>query len=569
MARRKNENDARPVSSSRRGLIAQAATSLGALALGCGPGTALSAVASGNPPLPNVQKGGARRRGSNANSSSVAVLDVTAAPFSCVGDGVADDTAGMQAALNAFAEATRAGRSVRVHIPAGMYVVNAMLEISNARGGIVSGDGKLQTIIAGGAGTTGRDAVLRLTNCQHVTCQDFTIVSQGGGPHGATACWQSYGDANRPGFAPNANFCARVSTDASKIGFATGNAGGLAMWPGNKSDGNNDNMRLFECTVLNSTVAAVQIVGRNSLCHDFISCDFNSLGVGISMPAGGSFRMIGGALNSVTWDLDVAGKFEHICTIHGTYAESAAGFLRADGSLDQSLQATDFVLRAFGFDKMGGPSGTPGKLIDFTGVRAFIALHGCQLSPAASAGSMTLYLKDSNPHAQATSQLALYDCYIGADECTLDRFTLIDQFTRWTASGHPSPTETLLNGATVIEWSAGNAFSVAGTQHKQGSMRGVRSIGGVGAKPGLNLCNVATMVGGKGSSMSVTFPGGPEVDTNYSLVATPTASTGTPASHSWRIQSITKSTTGFVLTTEADPGPGSSVTFDWQLMRWG
>jgi hypothetical protein len=263
------------------------------------------------------------------------------------------------------------------------------------------------------------------------------------------------------------------------------------------------------------------------------------------------------------------GQFEHTTTIVGTYAEGGAGFLHADGSLDESLQATNFVLRAFGFDKMGGPTGTPGKLIDFTGVRAFISLHGCELSPGAGVGAMTLYLQDSNPRAPATSQLALYDCYIGADECTLDRFTLIDQFTRWTASGHPSPTETLLNGATVIEWSAGNAFSVAGTQHKQGSMRGVRSIGGVGAKPGLNLCNVATMVGGKGSSMSVTFSGGPEVDTNYSLVATPTASTGTPAFQSWRIQSITKSTTGFLLTTEADPGPGSSVTFDWQLMRWG
>jgi hypothetical protein len=204
MARRKNENDARPVSSSRRGLIAQAATSLGALALGCAPGTALSAVASGNPALPNVRKGGARPRGSNANSSSVAVLDVRAAPFSCVGDGVADDTAGMQAALSAFAEATRAGRSVRVHIPAGRYVVNAMLEISNARGGIVSGDGKLQTIIAGGAGTTGQDAVLRLTNCQHVTCQDFTIVSQGRRDNTARP---RVGKATRtrtgPGFAPN------------------------------------------------------------------------------------------------------------------------------------------------------------------------------------------------------------------------------------------------------------------------------------------------------------------------------------------------------------------------------
>jgi hypothetical protein len=558
---------ARRVDSSRRDLIAKAAASLGAFT-----GTLPSAAAPGVKPVSAPTTRG-QRRGSTANSNSVPVLDVTLPPFSCVGDGVTDDTAGMQAALNAFATASRSGQSVKVYVPSGTFLVSAMLEVLNARGGIIVGDGKLQTIIQGGPGTTGREAVLRLTNCQNVTCQDFTIRSQGGGPNGAAACWQSYGDANRPGFSPTANRCERVSTDSSKIGFATGNAGGRTIYPGNQSDQNNDNVKLIACTVLNATVAAVQVVGRNSLCHDLISCDFHSLAVGISMPAGGSFRMIGGSLNCGTWDLDVAGLFEHTCTIVGTYAESGAAFLRADGSLEQSLQATNFVLRAFGFDKKGGPQGGPqgplAKLIDFTGTRALITLHGCELSSGAGVGELALFLKDSNPHAAPTSQIALHDCYLGADEFILDRFTLIDAFSRWTASGRPAPTETLLNGATVIQWSAGNAFSPTGTQYKQASMRGVRSIAGVGAKPGLNLCNVATLAGGKGPCLSVPFPGGAELDTNYSVVVTPTASTGKPAAHSWRVQSIDKSTTGFTITTEADPGAGNSVTFDWQLMRWG
>jgi hypothetical protein len=495
-------------------------------------------------------------------------LDVKAPPFACVADGVADDTRGIQAALDAFAAATRAGLSPRLYLPAGIFRVSSMLTLANARGGIIAGEGQLQTILQAAPGTTGNPALLRLVNCQNVTCQDFTMRGLGG-KSGPVACWESYGDASLPGFSPTANRCERVSTDTSQIGFATGNAGGLVRYPTNRSDQNNENVKLIACTVLNSTLAAVRFVGRNSLCHDLVSCDLNSLGAGISLPSGGSFRMIGGSLNATTWDLDVAGFFEHQSTIVGTYAESNAGFLRADGSVPREDLATNLVLRVFGFDKKGFPKGPGARLIDFTGTRASISFHGCELSPGAAPGQLTLSLTESNPECGAPSVVSFHDCDVGADEFALDRFTLIDAFSRWTASGHSTPSEDLRNGASVVQWSAGNAFSPTGTQYKLGAMRGVRSIGGAGAKPGLNLCNVATLVGGKGASVGVTFPGGAEVDTNYSIVVTPTTTTGTPAPHSWRLKGVTKGTTGFTLTTEADPGAGNSVSFDWHLMRWG
>jgi hypothetical protein len=96
---------------------------------------------------------------------------------------------------------------------------------------------------------------------------------------------------------------------------------------------------------------------------------------------------------------------------------------------------------------------------------------------------------------------------------------------------------------------------------------------GTFAPPALGLVNWgldrdggSVTLSGTSDSAGVTFAA-PEVDTSYGLVVTPGALGGTPATGSSRIASITKTTTGFALRTEMAPGSGSSVTFDWNIVR--
>lgn len=58
-----------------------------------------------------------------------------------------------------------------------------------------------------------------------------------------------------------------------------------------------------------------------------------------------------------------------------------------------------------------------------------------------------------------------------------------------------------------------------------------------------------------------------EADTNYSVFLTPVAITGAPASGAFTVKTVTKATTGITPTLVAAPGAGTSVTFDYIVVR--
>jgi hypothetical protein len=58
-----------------------------------------------------------------------------------------------------------------------------------------------------------------------------------------------------------------------------------------------------------------------------------------------------------------------------------------------------------------------------------------------------------------------------------------------------------------------------------------------------------------------------ETDGSFQVVLTAKSSSGAVAAGSNRILSYTTATTGFTITVEAAPGPGTSVTFSWILIR--
>ena len=68
------------------------------------------------------------------------------------------------------------------------------------------------------------------------------------------------------------------------------------------------------------------------------------------------------------------------------------------------------------------------------------------------------------------------------------------------------------------------------------------------------------------TSATVTFSSA-EPNATYYIVATPVSVTGTPATGSNRVTTISKSTTGFTINVEVAPGSTNSVTFNWIMVR--
>lgn len=105
--------------------------------------------------------------------------------FGAKGDGLTDDTAAIQAALNAFAalcstpDAVQNGAAPELFFPAGQYLISSMLTLTGVYGGVIRGAGSgCTTIFEYGAPTLanpsgsfphpllGQPAMLRRINCQ-------------------------------------------------------------------------------------------------------------------------------------------------------------------------------------------------------------------------------------------------------------------------------------------------------------------------------------------------------------------------------------------------------------------
>lgn len=80
-----------------------------------------------------------------------------------------------------------------------------------------------------------------------------------------------------------------------------------------------------------------------------------------------------------------------------------------------------------------------------------------------------------------------------------------------------------------------------------------------------NLRGSVTLSGAM-RSKPVTFSTA-EADASYYVVASVSATTGTPAMEATRVRISGKTSTGFTAHLEAEPGDGNSVTADWVLIR--
>jgi hypothetical protein len=99
---------------------------------------------------PTGATGATGPQGEPGSGGSGDVISVTNAPYNAVGDGVTDDTAAIQAAIDAAFEVSTTGVEADnrpLYFPAGVYKITSPLEINGASGILMYGAGRLCTVI--------------------------------------------------------------------------------------------------------------------------------------------------------------------------------------------------------------------------------------------------------------------------------------------------------------------------------------------------------------------------------------------------------------------------------------
>jgi hypothetical protein len=576
--------------------------------------------------VPGVQGPPAPRPASDVAT----IIDVTAAAYGCRGDGRTDDAPGLQRALDALAANSAAGGASVLYLPAGTYAVSRMLTLAGVRGGIIAGSGEWRSVVRAGPGVAGSPAVLRLTNCQHVTVRDLSVF---GGYAGATvtagvragAEGIEVDDADALSVGCMAILADRANT-VFEVHRVAGRRGNTLSFVAPLERAYDAGDRVYVCPTaciqffndagvpgrrFNASANRCErvSVGSDGLyaCLDGLSIDCeggtgsrsdadneNHVFQGCSvMNAARSAARIGhsNALNIHFIECALQGAVGLQMVTGGSFVMIGGGISATSWDFDlggpvhhQCMVFGTYTESSSGFIRAAEGAGLAhcslrvfgydkkgapqqGWLIDWTGTNSTLSIQASNLAYGQPPTLKMRFVERNEVYTVAPGSWVTFDdCDIGAVGFTLDRFGLIDDKSRWTAAPDGQMHEELLHSAQVMSYGSYNAFGATATQYKLGQLRGIRGISGPGARLAHNLCGRATLSGNDASTV-VSFAD-PEPDADYVCVVSPSGETGSPAHGSNRVLPIRKSTHGFTLRVEAPPGPGNAVTFDWILMRY-
>jgi hypothetical protein len=120
----------------------------------------------------DIQIGNTRHRTTVRELFELGLTTINVQAYGAVGDGVTDDTAAIQAALDVAKATGGFYRSVRVFIPTGTYRVTACLDMTDRRDMIIQGESTNKTILLSEA--TGKPT-FDLCGSKELTFRNFTV----------------------------------------------------------------------------------------------------------------------------------------------------------------------------------------------------------------------------------------------------------------------------------------------------------------------------------------------------------------------------------------------------------
>jgi hypothetical protein len=223
------------------------------------------------------------------------------------GDGVSDDTAALQAALNAaFGMGTGTITQTaqrRIVLPPGKFVVKGPgLTGKNWFGGCLRGSGRFATMIQNADG----GPVITTDGCQYMRFEDMQLDGAGGTGVLFDLDWKGIGTALQSNTFINMYF--------SSAGIGTRIA----------NDGNMGSENLFlNCFFGNCSITGLQVVGFNALQQTIIGGNFQTCGKGIQLVNGVANVIHGvGFQQSSIADISIEAASSNTMSVVGCRTES-------------------------------------------------------------------------------------------------------------------------------------------------------------------------------------------------------------------------------------------------------
>jgi Pectate lyase superfamily protein len=221
------------------------------------------------------------------------------------GDGVTDDTAVIQQAMDDLVASSKNGIGGIVLLPPGNYLVSSSLTMMGGIGVAVLGMGEQATSLLPSAGLAGLP-ILKLVNC--VNCSILDLWIQGNASAPPSAGIESRVDPVSSGSSFPENLLVRDVIIGSPQAINPPPAGlqyGVRFTAAAGWDGDNGNSTISHVTIRGLAQVGISIEHSQSLVHNFDSLRIENVPIGIQT-MGGSFQLDNsflGALSDVEFNL--------------------------------------------------------------------------------------------------------------------------------------------------------------------------------------------------------------------------------------------------------------------------
>jgi hypothetical protein len=287
--------------------------------------------------------------------------------FGAKGDGVTDDSAAIQKAIDAAARL--AGRTV--FLPPGVYPIGSSLRITETRAVLLRGAGKRLVTQLQPLPALADKPVVYFENAEHCGCADMTI--HGGPRNAAPLCAVQSHVRNPKQFTPTYLYLTRLY-----IGYPGRHLQWGVRWTCEAGqDQNNEMARVDDCAVSDwIDNFGFYIAHGNSECHQFHQCDIGGGKKGAIQLHGGSLQMVNSFFAGPGWLLDFQpGPYYHQSFVANTDAERGGGWFR-------SAEGCKGVLDLFvvNFTPAAGAENT--ACIDWNAPDSMLSCINCRMDPS-------------------------------------------------------------------------------------------------------------------------------------------------------------------------------------------